>query len=121
MPVDAGDRVKPGDLLAELDPQDARLALRAAEAAVSAAEADARLAEAEMNRYRDLLERGFISASGFELRENQYALAKARHRSLPSDLLLLELFITNEHELLGPLGYGLVTLHAATSLSLIHI
>ena len=78
MPVDAGDRVKPGDLLAELDPQDARLALRAAEAAVSAAEADARLAEAEMNRYRDLLERGFISASGFELRENQYALAKAR-------------------------------------------
>ena len=45
-----------------------------------------------------------------------YALAKARHRSLPSDLLLLELFITNEHELLGPLGYGLVTLHAATGL-----
>jgi membrane fusion protein, multidrug efflux system len=78
MPVDAGDRVETGDLLAELDPQDARLTLRAAEAAVTAAEADARLAEAEMRRYRDLLDRGFISASGFELRENQHALAMAR-------------------------------------------
>lgn len=78
LPVDAGDRVEAGDLLAELDPQDARLTLRASEAAVTAAEADARLAEAEMRRYRDLLDRGFISASGFELRENQYALAKAR-------------------------------------------
>ncbi len=76
--VDAGDRVKKGDALAELDPQDARLTLRAAEAAVVAAEADARLAEAEMRRHRDLLERGFISASVYELRENQHALAAAR-------------------------------------------
>lgn len=76
--VDAGDRVKKGDVLAELDPQDARLALRSAEAAVVAAEADARLAEAEMRRHRDLLDRGFISASVYELRENQHALAAAR-------------------------------------------
>lgn len=76
--VDAGDRVRRGAVLAELDPEDARLTVRAAEAAVAAAEADAALAEAELKRHRDLLARGFISASAYELRENQYALAKAR-------------------------------------------
>ena len=45
-----------------------------------------------------------------------YALVAARLRHLPSDLRLIELFVTDEHELLGPLGYGLATLHAAASL-----
>lgn len=79
-PVDAGDRVDAGALLAEIDPEDARLAANAAEAAVRAAEADHRLAEAELRRARELLERGFLSASGFELQENTYKLAEARLR-----------------------------------------
>lgn len=77
-PVEVGDRVAQGAVLAELDPEDARLALRAAEAAVAAAEADASLAEAERDRHADLLARGFVSQSVYDLRENQYALARAR-------------------------------------------
>lgn len=78
--VDAGDRVDAGAVLAEIDPEDARLAANAAEAAVRAAEADHRLAEAELRRARELLERGFLSASGFELQENTFKLAEARLR-----------------------------------------
>ena len=44
------------------------------------------------------------------------ALILGRQRTLPSALLLLDLFVCDEGELLGPLGYGLATLHAATSL-----
>lgn len=76
--VDAGDRVKQGQLLARIDPEDVRLAANAAAAAVAAAESDLRLAEAELERHRGLLARKYISASAFELRENQYKLAAAR-------------------------------------------
>jgi membrane fusion protein, multidrug efflux system len=77
-PVEVGDRVAKGALLAELDPEDARLTLRAAEAAVAAAEADASLAEAERDRHADLLARGFVSQSVYDLRDNQFKLARAR-------------------------------------------
>ncbi len=76
--VDAGDRVKAGQVLARMDPEDVRLAANAAEAAVRAAESDLRLAEAELKRHRELLDRQYISASAYELRENQHKLAAAR-------------------------------------------
>ena len=44
------------------------------------------------------------------------ALVLARQRTLPSELLLLDLFVCDAGELLGPLGYGLATLHAAVGL-----
>lgn len=59
-PVDMGAYVKPGTVLAVLDPMDASLNLDAARAAVAAAEADLALARAEQARYRDLRERSFI-------------------------------------------------------------
>lgn len=83
--VDAGDRVAAGALLAEIDPEDARLAANAASAAVRAAEADHRLAEAELRRARELVERGFLSASGFERQENSYKLAEARLRQVRAE------------------------------------
>lgn len=76
--VEAGTRVRAGELLATLDPQDARLNTDAALAAEAAAEADAKLAEAEMERHRELLEKGFISKSVFDVRENTLNLARAR-------------------------------------------
>lgn len=87
--VDAGDRVKAGQPLAEIDPLDAQLALQAAQAAVTAAEADLRLAESELRRHRDLLARGFISASAFELRENQARLAEARLAQARADAAVM--------------------------------
>ena len=44
-----------------------------------------------------------------------YALIMAGLTQLPSDLLMIKLFITDECELLGRVGYGLATLEAATS------
>ena len=76
--VDAGARVRKGEPLARLDPQDARLAARAASAQVASAQADATLARAELERYRDLLARKFISASAFDAKQNAHDAAQAR-------------------------------------------
>ena len=61
--VDVGARVKAGDVLAQLDPQDLQLAQAAAQAAVRSAQVGADQAEADHARYVDLrlqhaLERG---------------------------------------------------------------
>jgi RND family efflux transporter MFP subunit len=53
-PVDLGDRVREGQLLARLDPTDLRYALEAQSQAVASAEADAANARAEMQRYERL-------------------------------------------------------------------
>jgi membrane fusion protein, multidrug efflux system len=87
--VDAGAILKPGTLLAELDPEDARLNTASAQANVAAAEADARLAEAELSRHRELLDQGFISKSLFEVRENSYKLAQARLEQARSQLAVI--------------------------------
>lgn len=69
--VDAGSVVKPGQPLARLDPVDARL---------QAAQADAQraLAEADLQRYRDLREKNFISASALDARETAFKAADAQ-------------------------------------------
>lgn len=76
--VDAGARVRKGQALARLDPQDARLAARAATAQVASGQADVTLARAELERYRELLARRFISASAFDAKQNTYDAAQAR-------------------------------------------
>jgi RND family efflux transporter MFP subunit len=79
--VDQGASVKAGQPLARLDPQDVKLAADAAHAQVNAADAEYRFAEAEMERYRSLLQKGFISQSAFDAKQNAYDAAKARHES----------------------------------------
>lgn len=76
--VDMGARVQPGTVLAVLDPQDARLNLDAARAAVAAAEADLWLAQEEEKRYRDLQTRGFVGQSMVDTRASTTKLAEAR-------------------------------------------
>lgn len=77
-PVDAGAAVKKGQVLARLDPEDARLAANASAGQLAAAESDYVHASAELARYRDLLERKFISASAFDAKQNAYNAAKGR-------------------------------------------
>lgn len=77
-PVDVGARVKRGELLAVLDPQDARLAAGAAAAGEAAAAADVALARAEFSRATDLRERNFISASALDARRTALQAAEAR-------------------------------------------
>jgi RND family efflux transporter MFP subunit len=76
--VDAGARVKKGQVLARLDPQDARLSLESARANLASAESDATLAREELDRQADLLAKKFISQSAFDQRKNQYHAASAK-------------------------------------------
>ncbi|WP_162937688.1 efflux RND transporter periplasmic adaptor subunit [Indioceanicola profundi] len=64
--VEVGDRVATGQVLARLDAQDYRLALRAAEAELARAAANEAQARAELERYRPLLERNVASRAQFE-------------------------------------------------------
>ncbi len=70
--AEVGQRVRPGQVLAQLDGTDLRLGQQAAQAAARAAEASHALALAEFKRYQELRAQGFISA--LELERRQTAL-----------------------------------------------
>jgi membrane fusion protein, multidrug efflux system len=76
--VDPGDAVKKGQVLAQLDPQDLKLGQEAALGAVSAAEVNATLAAADLRRFRDLRDQGFISSAELERREATLKAAQAQ-------------------------------------------
>lgn len=67
--AEVGQRVKPGQLLAQLDSQDYRLAADAARAQAAAALTQRDLAAADFKRYRDLQAQNFISGAELERRE----------------------------------------------------
>ena len=77
-PVDAGARVTRGQVLARLDPGDARLAAQAAGAQLASAEGDLALAKSDLERHADLLAKKFISQSAFDVKQNGVNAAKAR-------------------------------------------
>lgn len=77
-PVDLGDTVKAGQVLAQLDPQDLRLGEAAAQAAVRAAQVNYDLAAADLKRYRELKAQGFISGAELERRETTMQAAQAQ-------------------------------------------
>ena len=62
-PVNVGDTVKAGQVLARLDPRDLRLGEDVARAAVASAAVNLQQAEADFRRYRDLKDQGFISGA----------------------------------------------------------
>ncbi len=78
--VSVGDRVRRGDVLAELDPADARLGAAAAAAAEAAASADLGLARNELERATALAGRNFISPSALDARRTAVQAAEARLR-----------------------------------------
>ena len=77
--VDLGQRVRPGQVLAQLDPQDLSLNQEAGRAGLAAAEANAAQAEADLKRFGELRAQGFVSDAVLE----RYATsAKAAQASL---------------------------------------
>lgn len=76
--VNLGDVVKPGQVLAQLDPQDLLLARTAADAAVSAARTNRDQAAADYKRYIDLEKQGFISAAELERRSSVFKAAQSQ-------------------------------------------
>ncbi len=76
--ADVGQLVSAGQPLAQIDPQDLRLAQSAAQAAVVAAEVNAAQAGADLRRFRDLHAQGFISAAELQRRETTARAAEAQ-------------------------------------------
>ena len=76
--AEVGQRVKAGQLLAELDPQDYRLAADAARAQVAVAQTNRDLAGADFNRYQELKNQNFISGAELERRESTLKAAEAQ-------------------------------------------
>jgi RND family efflux transporter MFP subunit len=75
--AEVGQRVKAGAVLAELDPQDLRLGQDAAAAAVKAAGVNLEITSAELKRYKELRDQGFISSLELERREAAVRSAQA--------------------------------------------
>ncbi|HEY8357201.1 MAG TPA: efflux RND transporter periplasmic adaptor subunit [Ramlibacter sp.] len=76
--AEVGQRVKAGTVLAQLDPQDYRLAADAARAQVAAATTNRDLAAADYKRFVTLREQNFISGAELERRETALKSAQAQ-------------------------------------------
>ena len=79
-PAEVGQRVKAGQLLAQLDAQDLALSSQAAQAQVSAAQTQRDLAAADLKRYQDLQAQGFVSGAEIERRTATLQSAEATLR-----------------------------------------
>ncbi|MDP3654277.1 MAG: efflux RND transporter periplasmic adaptor subunit [Rhodoferax sp.] len=76
--AELGQRVKTGDVLAQLDPQDLKLASEASRAQVAAAVTNRDLAAADFKRFKELREQNFISGAELERREATLKAAQAQ-------------------------------------------
>ncbi len=77
-PVEAGQHVSAGQLLAQLDPQDLKLASDAARAQVAAAKTNLDLAASDFKRYQALKDQNFISGAELERRDTTLKAAQAQ-------------------------------------------
>lgn len=77
--VGLGQAVKPGQVLMTLDPADLRLAADAAQAQLLAAKASRDSSQADIKRFRELRQQGFISAADLERREASHQASLAQY------------------------------------------
>lgn len=84
--AEPGQRVKAGQVLAQLDPQDYKLAADAARAQVAAAATQRDLASADYKRYKELRDQNFISGAELERRETTLKAAQAQLEQAQSQL-----------------------------------
>ena len=75
--AELGQRVKAGQVLAQLDPKDYQLAAAAASAQVASATTQRDLAAADLKRFQSLRDQGFISGAEMERRSAQLKAAQA--------------------------------------------
>ena len=75
--AELGQRVKAGQVLAQLDPKDYQLAAEAARAQVASATTQRDLAAADLKRFQSLRDQGFISGAEMERRSAQLKAAQA--------------------------------------------
>jgi RND family efflux transporter MFP subunit len=78
--VDAGDRVKVGQVIARIDAREAAQMVAGSEAQVAQASADLENARLNLERSRRLLEQKFVSQSAVDRAESEFKAAQARLR-----------------------------------------
>lgn len=76
--AELGKRVRAGDVLAQLDPQDYKLAAQAASAQTTAALTNRDLALADFKRFKSLKDQNFISGAELERRDAALKAAQAQ-------------------------------------------
>jgi RND family efflux transporter MFP subunit len=84
--VELGQHVKAGQVLAQLDPQDYKLAEAASRAQLAAAATNRDLAAADYKRYQDLREQNFISGAEMERRDSTWKAARAQFEQAQAQL-----------------------------------
>ena len=84
--VEVGTLVKRGQVLMQLDPLDLQLAQSQAKAAVSATESSLALAKADLDRYRELRQKNFVSQALLDAKEAAYKSAVASHQQANAGL-----------------------------------
>lgn len=84
--VELGQKVRAGQLLAEVDAQDYRLSVDAAKAQLSAAQTNRDLAAADFKRFKELRDKEFISSAELERRESALKAAQAQFEQAQAQL-----------------------------------
>ncbi len=72
--------VKAGQVLASLDPMDLRLGQQAASSGLEAARVNAEQAAADLKRFKELRDQGFISAAELDRRDSTWKAAQAQYQ-----------------------------------------
>jgi multidrug efflux system membrane fusion protein len=83
--VDVGDRVRAGQVLAELDAQDLQLQAGAAQARLAAAEGELARASADRERYAALARQQLVSRSALDAQDAAYAAAAGQSKAARAD------------------------------------
>jgi multidrug efflux system membrane fusion protein len=85
-PVEIGDRVHKGQLLAKLDTSDYRLSVESIKAQLKSAVTDQNFAKDDLARYRELLNQKVISSPDFDRHQTVYTNAQERVAALEAQL-----------------------------------
>ncbi len=89
--VDVGDEVRPGDLLAEIDPRDVRNAFAQAKADLAVAQTRFDISKAQLERSEELAAAGVISPQEHESRNLEFANSQATLIKAQTNLELAQL------------------------------
>ncbi len=84
--VDIGDRVKRGQVLAELDPADLQLQAQATQAQLTAARAELTRASADRSRYAKLVQQQLVSRSTADAQDAAVAAAAGQVKAIAAQL-----------------------------------
>ena len=84
--VEIGQRVRAGQVIAQLDPQDFKLAAEAMRAQLLVAVTNRDLAQADFKRFKDLKDQNFVSGAELERREAALKAANAQVQQVQAQL-----------------------------------